>query len=103
MGLIPGFGYFYSGEYASGLRAILLNGLFIYGMIDTADKDEWGAFAVISFFEFTWYGGSIYGGIDAAYRYNRRRLDSAVGAINGDPGFSPDYKQLPVIVLKFEY
>ena len=74
MGLIPGFGYFYSGEYASGLRAILLNGLFIYGMIDTADKDEWGAFAVISFFEFTWYGGSIYGGIDAAYRYNRQRV-----------------------------
>lgn len=103
LGMIPGFGYFYSGEYANGFRSILLNGLFIYGMVDTADKDQWGAFAVITFFEFTWYSGSIYGGIDAAHRFNRNRLDSAVGAINGEAGFAPDYKQLPTLVLKFTF
>lgn len=103
LGMIPGFGYFYSGEIANGLRSIILNGLFIYGMVDTADNDQWGAFAVITFFEFTWYSGSIYGGIDAAHRYNRNRLDSAVGAINGEAGFEPDYKQLPTLVLKFTF
>lgn len=103
LGMIPGFGYFYSGEYANGLRSIILNGLFIYGMVDTADKDQWGAFAVITFFEFTWYSGSIYGGIDAAHRFNRNRLDSAVGAINGEAGFEPDYKQLPTLVLQFRF
>jgi hypothetical protein len=103
LGMIPGFGYFYSGEYANGLRSIILNGLFIYGMLDTADEDQWGAFAVITFFEFTWYSGSIYGGIDAAHRFNRNRLDSAVGAINGDAGFEPDYKQLPTLVLQFRF
>lgn len=103
LGMIPGFGYFYSGEYANGFRSIILNGLFIYGMVDTADKDQWGAFAVITFFEFTWYSGSIYGGIDAAHRFNRNRLDSAVGVINGEAGFEPDYKQLPTLVLKFTF
>jgi tetratricopeptide (TPR) repeat protein len=103
LGMIPGFGYFYSGEYANGFRSIILNSLFIYGMVDTAEKEQWGAFAVITFFEFTWYSGSIYGGIDAAHRYNRNRLDSAVGAINGDAGFDPDYKQLPTLVLQFRF
>ena len=103
LGMIPGFGYFYSGEYASGFRSIILNGLFIYGMVDTADKDQWGAFAVITFFEFTWYSGSIYGGIDAAHRFNRNRLDAAVGAVNGEAGFEPDYQQLPTLTLQFRF
>jgi hypothetical protein len=103
LGMVPGFGYFYSGEYANGFRSIILNGLFIYGMVDTADNEQWGAFAVITFFEFTWYSGSIYGGIDAAHRFNRNRLDSAVGAINGEAGFEPDYKQLPTLVLQFRF
>ena len=103
LGLIPGFGYFYSGEYANGFRSIILNALFIYGMVDTADKDQWGAFAVVTFFEFTWYFGSIYGGIDAAHRYNRARLDSAVGAIHGEAEFEPDLAKLPVIALRFRF
>jgi len=103
LGMIPGFGYFYSGEYANGFRSIILNGLFLYGMADTANNEQWGAFAVITFFEFTWYSGSIYGGIDAAHRYNRNRLDSAVNAINGEAGFEPDYQQLPTLVLQFRF
>lgn len=103
LGMIPGFGYFYSGEVANGFRSIILNGLFLYGMVDTADNDQWGAFAVITFFEFTWYSGSIYGGIDAAHRYNRNRLDSAVNTINGKAGFEPDYRQLPTLVLQFTF
>ncbi len=103
LGLIPGLGYFYSGEVANGLRSIILNGLFIYGMVDTADEDQWGAFTVITFFEFTWYSGSIYGGIDAAHRYNRLRLDRAANAIDGHAGFAPDFKQLPELVLQFKF
>ena len=85
------------------LPSIILNRLFLYGMADTANNEQWGAFAVITFFEFTWYSGSIYGGIDAAHRYNRNRLDSAVNAINGEAGFEPDYEQLPTLVLQFRF
>jgi hypothetical protein len=72
-------------------------------MTQTADDEEWGAFAVISFFEITWYSGSIYGGIDAAHRHNQRRLDDCAAAINGHSAFEPDYATLPVVTLTFRF
>lgn len=89
-GLIPGAGYWYSGEVANGFRSLLLNSLFIYGLVQTSEDDQWGAFAAIAFFEVTWYSGSIYGGIDAAQRHNQNRLDAAVDAIDGSTSFLPD-------------
>ena len=101
LGLVPGLGYVYAGEYANGARSLLLNGLFIFGQVNTARRDEWGAFAVISFFEITWYTGSIYGGVDASHRYNRRRLDACLGSLSGS--FAPDFKQIPVISLRYQF
>ena len=43
-----------------------------------------GALRGDDLFELTWYSGSIYGGIDAAHRYNQRRLDNAVHELRGD-------------------
>ncbi len=82
LGLIPGAGYWYSGETANGFRSLILNGLFMYGMTQTAQDEQWGAFAVISFFEVTWYSGSIYGGVDAAHRYNQNRLEDCIDQLH---------------------
>ena len=101
LGVVPGLGYFYAGEPANGLRSVLLNGLFIFGMVNTAQHDEWGAFAAISFFEITWFTGSIYGGIDASHRYNRKRLDACLGRMPGS--FAPDFRQLPTISLRYQF
>lgn len=103
LGIVPGLGYFYAGEWANGLRSLILNGVFIFGMVNTAQHNEWGAFAPISFFEVTWYTGSIYGGVDASYRYNRERLDGAVNDINGPSGFMPDPVKLPLVSLHFSF
>ena len=102
LGLLPGLGYIYSGEYANAARSILLNSLFIWGMVETAEDDEWGLFALVTFGELTWYSGSIYGGIDYAHRYNQRRLDQAVDAIRGDKRLQPDLSRVPLITLKFK-
>ena len=103
LGLIPGLGYAYAGEYANALRSAILNSLFIFGMVTTAEDEQWGGFAVITFFEFTWYSGSIYGGIDASHRYNSRRLEDCAREIDSDAAFSPDYSRLPEIALKFTF
>lgn len=103
LGMIPGLGYAYSKEYANGLRSFLLNGLFIFGMVETAQDDEWGAFAAISFFELTWYSGSIYGGIDAAHRYNLEQRETCEKNIMGNAGFAPDYTRLPLVSLRFTF
>lgn len=103
LGMIPGMGYAYAGEYANAFRSLILNALFIYGMVDTAQNDHWGGFAVITFFEITWYTGSIYGGIDASHRYNQRRLHEAVRSIEGDAAFAPDWSTLPIVSISFTF
>lgn len=101
LGMLPGLGFAYCGEYDNALRSLLLNALFIYAMADTAADEQWGAFAAVSFFELTWYTGSIYGGIDAAHRYNRQRLDTCRDTVAGDAGVSANLRQIPVLVLRF--
>jgi hypothetical protein len=103
LGLIPGCGYLYSGETGNALRSFFLNALFIWGMVETGRRDEWGAFSVIGFFEATWYSGSIYGGIDAARRSNRGRLEDAVRDVRGDDRLCPDPARIPVIALGFAF
>ena len=84
LGIVPGLGYAYSGEWGNVLRSVFLNGIFGWAMYETADRNQWALFSVATFFEITWYSGSIYGGIDAAHRQNRERLDSAVRELRGD-------------------
>ena len=103
LGLLPGMGYAYSGEYLNGLRSFLLNSVFIFGMADTANDKNWGAFSVITFFELTWYSGSVFGGMDAAYRYNRVLIEDTIDEINGHQQFQLDLEKLPLVSLSFEF
>jgi len=103
LGLVPGLGYAYAGEYANALRSLLLNGLFIFAMVDTAQNDHWGGFAALTFFEVTWYTGSIYGGIDSTHRYNRERLNRCLKPLEERGSFSPDFSKLPALSLKFPF
>jgi hypothetical protein len=103
LGVLPGAGYMYSGEWANGVRSLLLNGLFLFGMAHTAEEGQWGAFAAITFFEITWYSGSIYGGVDAAHRYNRRRLEACATVFRESAQFDPDADALPGLLLRFHF
>ena len=101
--MVPGLGYIYSGEYANAARSIILNSLFIRGMVETTDDDEWGLFAVLNFAEATWYSGSIYGGIDSSHRRNERRLDAAISDVRGGKRLAPDLSSVPLFSLKFDF
>lgn len=103
LGTVPGLGYAYAGEYANALRSVILNGLFIWGMVSTAEEEQWGGFAALTFFELTWYSGSIYGGIDASHRYNRRRLNRALESLSAGAVMMPDYEALPALRLKYTF
>lgn len=103
LGMVPGLGYAYSGEYANAGRSLILNALFIFGMVNTAENENWGAFTAISFFELTWYSGSIYGGVDAAHRHNEARRETCAGEIMHNTSFTPDYATLPALTIQFEF
>lgn len=104
LGVVPGLGYAYSGEWGNAMRSLFLNGIFGWAMYETADHDQWGLFAVTTFFELTWFTGSIYGGIDAAHRYNRDRLGAAADEIRGGaaPALVPDHR-LDILSLRLEF
>jgi hypothetical protein len=93
----------YSGEWSNGARSLLLNGIFIFGMVYTANDGQWGAFAAITFFEITWYSGSIYGGVDAAHRYNRRRLEACAAVFREGADLDPDASALPGLLLRYRF
>lgn len=103
LGAVPGCGYFYAGEVANGVRSLLLNGLFIWGMVETADDGEWALFSALTFFELTWYSGSIYGGIDASFRYNQERLRRTMDALDGKARMDFDPAMLPEVGIKFRF
>lgn len=103
LGIVPGLGYAYSGEYANSARSLILNGLFIALMVLSAEDDEWGAFGLAAFAEVTFYTGSIYGGVDAAHRWNRRRMLDTVHAVEGDATWSVDYRALPVLKIGYDF
>jgi putative component of membrane protein insertase Oxa1/YidC/SpoIIIJ protein YidD len=102
LGLLPGLGYAYSGEYANAARSLILNGLFLWGMAETAQAEHWGGFAALTFFELTWYTGSIYGGIDAAHRFNTARREACLSAIDGAARLQPELDRLPLLSVRYE-
>lgn len=103
LGIIPGLGYAYSGEFANAARSLILNGLFIGVMVLSAEDDQWGAFGLASFVEVTFYTGSIYGGIDAAHRWNRRRALDTIRTVGGDAAWDVDYRALPVLRISYDF
>ena len=103
LGMVPGLGYAYSGEYGNGLRSLLLNALCIWGIVEFADREQWAGVALVGFAELTVYSGSVYGGVDAAVRYNERRLARAQNAVEGNARFEPVLSALPILKLSFDF
>lgn len=71
LSIVPGLGHLYLGEYGNALLAMVWNGIFIYGLVDSILSGRYGQAAVIGLLETIWYGGTIFGAIAGAHRFNR--------------------------------
>lgn len=71
LSIIPGLGHFYIGEYRNGVLAMVWNGIFIYGLVDTILAGRVGQAILIGLLETIWYSGTIFGAVAGAHRYNR--------------------------------
>lgn len=81
--LLPGAGQVYSGRYADGLVAFLINGVLIGGSVAAALNDEEVAAAAIGTVGLGFYAGNIYGGANAAQRFNRNERDRFLARARG--------------------
>ena len=74
--IVPGAGHLYLGRKRDAFASFLLNGLFIWGMVESFQNDNVGAGITLSLFEIGWYAGNIYSAVNGAHKHNRRLKDS---------------------------
>ena len=71
LSIVPGLGHFYLGEWGIGLVALLWNGAFIAATVDSVLAERYGQAALIGLLELIWYGGTMFGAVAGAHRFNR--------------------------------
>lgn len=68
--LIPGSGHIYAGHYGDGVTSLLLNGLFIAGTVVAIKQENYAVAGVTGLIGLPFYIGNIYGGVNAATKWN---------------------------------
>lgn len=71
LSIIPGLGHFYLEEWGVGLVALIWNGAFIFATADSFAAGRYGQGALLGLLELVWYGGTIFGAVSGAHRFNR--------------------------------
>jgi tetratricopeptide (TPR) repeat protein len=71
LAILPGGGYLYCNRPRDALISFLINGSLIFAAYEAFDNDMFALGGVISFVEFGFYSGNIYGSISSAHKYNR--------------------------------
>ena len=73
LGVVPGAGYLYCRRPGDALAAFLFNSMMMLAAYEAFDNGNGALGAVISVVELGFYGGSIYGSVGAAHKYNKRQ------------------------------
>lgn len=72
---LPGAGNLYCERYRDASIAFLLNGAFIWGMVESFGHNNYVVGGILTFFELGWYSGNIYSAVSSAYKYNKKRKE----------------------------
>jgi TolA-binding protein len=70
--ILPGAGHLYCERYRDASIAFLLNGAFIWGMVEAFQHNENVIGGILTFFELGWYSGNVYSAVASAHKYNRK-------------------------------
>lgn len=95
--VIPGAGYMYVGQIRSGITALLLNALFIYGAYEFFHRGYIAAGIITASFEMGWYFGGIYGAGREAKYYNERLYETSMSQIMNQE------KLFPVFSIRYGF
>ena len=74
LSIIPGGGQLYCNRYQDATTAFLINAGLIWAAWEAFDNEQYALGSVISFVEFGFYAGNIYGAVSSAHKYNRDRI-----------------------------
>lgn len=81
LSVVPGGGYLYCGRYRDALIAFFFTSAFIFGAVESFDQDLHVLGGMMSAVGLGFYGGSIYGGINSAHKFNQTRQREFVAGL----------------------
>ncbi|WP_170302069.1 tetratricopeptide repeat protein [Desulfosarcina widdelii] len=84
LSIVPGGGQLYCNRYRDALTAFLVNAGLILAAWEAFDNDLPALGGVITFVEFGFYAGNIYGAVSSAHKFNRDRVDAFKSHLNGN-------------------
>ena len=76
--ILPGAGQAYSEEYGRAAISFLLNGLFIWGMVESFQHKNYVVGGILTFFELGWYSANIINAVNSAHKYNRKKTQEYI-------------------------
>ena len=104
--LLPGAGHLYCDRYRDATAAFLLNGAFIWGMVEAFEHKNYVVGGILTFFELGWYSGNIYSAVASAHKFNRKKrqeyLDYLEKESNLSLGISLQGKS-PILSLRYVF
>lgn len=71
--VLPGAGHLYCERYRDASIAFLLNGAFIWGIVESFEHNNYVVGGILTFFELGWYSGNIYSAVSSAHKYNQKK------------------------------
>ncbi|MFW9917941.1 MAG: tol-pal system YbgF family protein [Candidatus Thorarchaeota archaeon] len=79
--IVPGLGHAYVSRYKDATVAFVVNGLFIWGAVQSFRQDQNVVGGILTFLEIGWYSGNIYSAVNATHKYNRKVHDDFRGSL----------------------
>lgn len=80
--IIPGMGQLYINRPRDAAASFILNGLFIWGIVESFRQDNQPVGITLLVFESGWYAGNIYSAISGAEKHNRSLKDKFMKRIS---------------------
>ncbi len=104
--ILPGSGHLYCGRYRDAIIAFLLNGSFIWGMMEAFENKEYIIGGILTFFELGWYSGNIYSAVSSTNKFNQKKrqefLEKLESQVNLSMGVSFQGK-IPLLIIKYAF
>jgi outer membrane protein assembly factor BamD (BamD/ComL family) len=106
LAILPGAGHLYCERYRDAAIAFLLNGAFIWGMVESFQHENYVVGGILTFFELGWYSGNIYSAVSSAHKFNRKTKKEYLEHMEKESslglGFSW-HEGKPIFALRYDF
>ncbi len=104
--VLPGAGHLYCERYRDATIAFLLNGAFIWGMVESFEHNNYVVGGILTFFELGWYSGNVYSAVSSAHKYNKKKKEEYLNYLEKGSDLSIGFSfqgRTPLLSLRYDF